>query len=69
MLESLYNRVKIGGKLSHAHTIILLKDMIRRVDALEAKSNEFTVSGAGNSKAPKKKAAAKRVSGKSDSDS
>ncbi len=68
MLENLYNRIKIGGKLTHAHSVIVLKDLIRRVEKLE-NANEVSVSGSKPSSTSKKKATGKRVSRKSDDDS
>lgn len=64
--DRLFTRVKIGGILTTADHIIITKDLLARVEALEEKLNGTTASRAGDSKLPKRKATTSRVSRKSD---
>lgn len=56
-LSALKNRAKIGGMLTPGDQLLLLKDLMNRVETIEEKLNEKTTkTGAGNSKVSKRKA-------------
>jgi len=55
-LEAIKLRAKIGGMLTPADQILLIKDLIHRVDTIEEKLNEKTTTArSGNSKVSKRK--------------
>ena len=64
--DRILRKAAIGGSLSAADLIILIKDLMSRVDELENKHGETTVSGTTDSKVSKRKAASAGVPAESD---
>jgi hypothetical protein len=54
-LAAIYNRVRIGGRITPADVTLLTKDLIMRMDSIEEKLNEVTKTRTTGSKVSKTK--------------